>query len=236
MQIHGLNKTTLLDYPKHLAASIFTGGCSFRCPFCQNAALVLSPEAQPVLPEEEVLSFLQKRAGILEGVCITGGEPILQPDLPDFIRKLRSLSLLVKLDTNGCRPDMLELLFRDGLLDYVAMDIKSSPGNYGRACGFPAGSGCFRFSQVERSVMLIRSSGVPYEFRTTAVRELISRDDFLAIGEWLDGSERYYLQGFENSGDLIAGDGLSGYSRPELETLRSLLAPHFGLVELRGIG
>lgn len=234
MQIHGLNKTTLLDYPGHLAATVFTGACNFRCPFCQNASLVLSPGTQPVFGEDEVFSFLEKRSGLLEGVCVTGGEPTLQPDLPDFLRRVRSFSLSVKLDTNGYCPEVLEALFAEGLLDYVAMDIKSSPEHYAQASGL-AEDGSFDFSAVERSASLIRHSGIPYEFRTTAVRGLVNADDFLAIGKWLDGAERYFLQGYQDTGDLIAPEGLSAYTRQELEQIAELLTPHFKEVALRGI-
>ena len=135
MKIHGFNKTTLLDYPEHLAATIFTGGCNFRCPFCHNGGLVLDPDSQPAISEEEVLKFLQKRRGILQGVCITGGEPTLQPDLENFVRKIKEMGYLVKLDTNGSRPEVLKSLLEKGLLDYVAMDIKASEENYARAAG-----------------------------------------------------------------------------------------------------
>lgn len=231
MQIHGLNKTTLLDYPKHLAATIFTGACNFRCPFCQNASLVLHPATEPVIPTEEVLDYLKKRSGILEGVCITGGEPTLQPDLADFLMQIRELGLLIKLDTNGYRPDVLRELLDAHLLDYIAMDIKSAPARYAEA----AGAGQFNFEKITESVELIRNSGLPYEFRTTAVRELISEEDFLSIGQWLSGSTAYYLQGFQDSGDLIAPEGLSGWTRPELESICEKLRPYFGTVAIRGI-
>lgn len=231
MQIHGLNKTTLLDYPKHLAATLFTGACNFRCPFCQNASLVLHPATEPVIPTEEVLDYLKKRSGILEGVCITGGEPTLQPDLADFLMQIRDLGLLIKLDTNGYRPDTLQELLSAGLLDYIAMDIKSAPARYAEAAGMQH----FDFDLIARSVDLIRTSGLPYEFRTTAVRELISPEDFLAIGQWLSGSDAYYLQGFQDSGDLIAPAGLSGWTRAELEPICQQLRPYFGTVDIRGI-
>lgn len=139
MYFCGVNKTTLLDYPGHVAATLFTGGCNMRCPFCQNSSLVLHPQALPEIPEAEVLAFLQKRQGILEGICITGGEPTLQPGLEDFICLVREMGYLVKLDTNGYRPQVLKHLLEENLLDYVAMDIKASKENYGVACGLPEG-------------------------------------------------------------------------------------------------
>jgi pyruvate formate lyase activating enzyme len=135
MQIHGFNKTTLLDYPRHLAATVFLGGCNMRCPFCHNSSLVLHPESVPVIPEEDILSYLLKRKNILEGVCITGGEPTLSSKLPDFIEKIRSLGLKVKLDTNGSRPDVLKKLVNDDLINYVAMDIKNSKEKYSLTTG-----------------------------------------------------------------------------------------------------
>lgn len=231
MQIHGLNKTTLLDYPKHLAATIFTGACNFRCPFCQNASLVLHPSTEPVIPTEEVLDYLKKRSGILEGVCITGGEPTLQPDLADFLLQIRQLGLLIKLDTNGYRPDVLKELLDAKLVDYLAMDIKSAPAHYAEAAGITN----FDFEKIAESVTLIRESGLPYEFRTTAVKELISEKDFLAIGQWLSGSTAYYLQGYQDSGDLIAPEGLTPWTRPELEAICEKLRPSFDVVEIRGL-
>ena len=231
MQIHGFNKTTLLDYPEHIASCVFTGACNYRCPFCQNASLVLNPSGQPVIPEDEVLSYLSKRKGIVEGLCITGGEPTLNADLPDFIKKVKGLGLLVKLDTNGSNPDMLKSLVLSGFVDYVAMDIKSSKENYGKAVGLPA----FDISNVEASVSFLMEGHVEYEFRTTAVRELISPSDFMQIGMWLSGADKYYLQGYIDSGDLIAGDGLTGYTKNELEPIVSNLRHHFKKIEIRGL-
>lgn len=192
MQIHGLNKTTLLDYPEHVAATVFTGGCNFRCPFCHNAGLVLEPDAQESIPEEEVLSFLQKRRGILQGVCITGGEPTLQPDLADFIGKVKELGYPVKLDTNGYRPEVLRELLDKKLLDYVAMDIKASKENYARASGLCR----IDLDRIEESVEILKNSGISYEFRTTVVAGIHSMEEFDAIGRWLAGSRAYYLQAY----------------------------------------
>lgn len=230
MKIHGFNKTTLLDYPEHLAATIFTGGCNFRCPFCHNGGLVLDPDSQPAMPEEEVLKFLQKRRGILQGVCITGGEPTLQPDLEDFIRKVKEMGYLVKLDTNGSRPKVLESLLEKGLLDYVAMDIKASRENYGRA----AGVRCFAEStgaepseemtgmwrtlgeteatvetpmplikRICKSVELLKKGTIPYEFRTTVVKGIHTPEEFEAIGQWLAGCRAYYLQAYRENENIL---------------------------------
>lgn len=230
MQIHGLNKTTLLDYPGHLAATVFSGSCDFRCPFCHNASLVLRPSSQPVLPEEEVLAFLRKRKSILEGVCITGGEPTLQKDLPLFIEKVKETGLKVKLDTNGGRPAMIRYLIQEGLLDYIAVDIKNSPEHYALSVGIRQPD----LAPIRETVSLLLEGQIPYEFRTTVIREHHTADDFRQIGEWIQGADAYYLQAFKDSGDLISQD-LSGYSKAELEEFLSIVSPYVKHCELRGI-
>lgn len=229
MELHGLNKLTLLDFPEHLACTVFTGRCNLRCPFCHNAGLVLSPEKEPVLDTGEIFRFLEKRKNTLEGICVTGGEPTLQEDLLPFLRRCKELGYLVKLDTNGTRPDVLLAVLREQLADYIAMDIKNCPARYAETAGLSS----VRLSALEESISLIRESGLPYEFRTTVVREFHTEQDLLAIGEWLNGSARYALQAFLDSGSLIK-NGLSGYSAGELQAFRTLLLPHFGEVLLRG--
>ena len=229
MELHGLNKLTLLDFPEHLACTVFTGRCNLRCPFCHNAGLVLAPEREPVLDTEEVFRFLEKRKHTLEGICITGGEPTLQEDLLPFLRRCKELGYQVKLDTNGTRPDVLLAVLREHLADYIAMDIKNCPARYAETAGLSS----VRLSALEESISLIRDSSLPYEFRTTVVREFHTKQELLAIGEWLKGSARYALQAFLDSGSLI-GNGLSGYSAEELQTFRTLLLPYFGEVLLRG--
>ena len=212
MKIHGFNKTTLLDYPEHLAATIFTGGCNFRCPFCHNGGLVLDPDSQPSIEETEVLKFLQKRRGILEGVCITGGEPTLQPDLEGFISKIKEMGYLVKLDTNGSRPDVLKSLLEKGLLDYVAMDIKASRENYARAAGLGASMASKRpvsgtpavSEKVQTSVELLKNGSIPYEFRTTVVKGIHTPEEFETIGQWLAGCRAYYLQAYRENENILA--------------------------------
>ena len=229
MEFHGINKTTLLDFPKHLACTVFTGRCNLRCPFCHNADLVLQPDTQPVITEETVLSFLERRKGTLEGICVTGGEPTLQKDLLPFLARCKELGYLTKLDTNGTRPDVIRAALEQNLLDYIAMDIKNSPARYAETAGLSA----VRFSDFENSVELIKNSGLPYEFRTTVVKELHTKEDLLAIGEWLQGAKCYALQAFRDSGNLIQS-GLSGYSGKELAAFRELLLPYFDEVLLRG--
>ena len=230
MQIHGFAKLTLLDYPGRIAATVFTGGCNFRCPFCHNAVLVLDPNAQPLIPEDEVLRELESRKNKLEGVCITGGEPTLNRDLPEFIEKVRALGLLVKLDSNGTAPDMIADLIDRGLVDYIAMDIKSSPEGYSKAVGLKEMS----MDNIFRSVDLIMQSGIDYEFRTTVVDGIHTADDFKKTGIWIKGAKAYYLQQYKDSGDLIAPRGLASPSKETLEKYREILLPYVPNTSIRG--
>ena len=230
MQIFGFNKTTLLDFPEHVACTVFTGGCNFRCPFCQNGDLVLHGGSLPVLDEEEVFRVLRKRKGILTGVCVTGGEPTLQRDLDVFLSRVKELGYLVKLDSNGYRPEVLQSLCERGLVDYFAMDIKSSPENYARTAGVKE----LDIGLIRESVDFIRSCGVDYEFRTTVVRELHSSGDFLSIGEWLKGCKAYFLQSYVESEGVICKE-FSSYSKEELEEFVMLLKPYIDNVSLRGV-
>lgn len=230
MQIHGLNKITLLDFPEHVAATIFTGGCNFRCPFCHNSELVLCPEQEPLIAEEEVLDFLKKRKGMLTGVCITGGEPTLQTDLQTFIRRVKELGYLVKLDTNGYRPEVLEELLKEHLVDYVAMDIKSSKERYGALAGVDK----IDTSVIDRSVCLLRNGKAPYEFRTTVVRELHCTEDFKKIGEWLAGCRAYYLQAYREDENVMQ-QGFSAYTREEMEEFARILRENIEKVQIRGM-
>lgn len=230
MQIHGFNKTTLLDYPKHLAATIFLGHCNFRCPFCHNSSLVLSPDSMPTLPASEVLDTLKSRSGILEGVCITGGEPTLSKDLPEFIQAIKDIGLKVKLDTNGSNPNMLQYLLSRELLDYIAMDIKNSRDRYAETIGLPH----YSLDTIDSSILLIQNSGIPYEFRTTVVQEFHSQEDILSIGQWLEGSMAYYLQMFLDSGDILA-PGLHAPSRETMLEYKQSLQPYINTVGIRGM-
>lgn len=230
MSIHGLNKLTLLDYPGKVAATIFLGGCNFRCPFCHNSDLVLNPSSQPTLDTEEILKFLKKRQGILEGVCITGGEPTLFSGLEELIRAIRQLGYAVKLDTNGYRPTVLKDLVDKGLLDMVAMDIKSDRAGYAKTAGFDA----LDISRIEESVEFLLEGHVPYEFRTTVVKELHTKETFEHIGKWIRGCDAYYLQCYKDSGRIIA-PGFHANTKEELEEYRQLLLKTINHVELRGI-
>ena len=230
MNIQGLQKLTLLDYPEKMACTIFTGGCNLRCPFCHNAGIVLNPSAEGEFSVEDILAFLKKRQGILDGVVITGGEPLMQKDIDVFIQKIRELGYSVKLDTNGTYPEKLKDLIDRGLVDYVAMDIKASPAGYPPAVGI----GGYDISKIAQSVSLLLEGRVDYEFRTTVVREFHSIFDMNALGEFIKGAKRHYLQAFRDSGELI-GFGLSGVDKKEMEEMRKILLGYVEKCELRGI-
>lgn len=230
MQIAGIQKLTLLDFPGRVACTVFLNGCNLRCPFCHNASLVLYRDgAPPPMSHEELLAFLEKRRGRLDGVCVTGGEPTLCPELPDLLREIKALGYDIKLDTNGSHPDMLHRLIAGGLLDYAAMDIKNSPARYRETCG-----GIDILPQVQQSAALLMENRVDYEFRTTLVHPLHCADDLTAIGQWLRGARRYFLQQFIDSGDLI-GTGLSPLCAEEMESMRQAVLPYIENTALRGL-
>ena len=230
MEIHGFNKTTLLDYPGHLAATIFTGGCNFRCPFCHNGSLVLNPKEQPMISEEEVLKVLAKRRNILEGVCITGGEPTLQGDLIEFIEKIKALEIKVKLDTNGSKPEVLRECLERGLLDYVAMDIKNTPEKYFLSTGLVQPD----VEKIKESAALLMKADIEYEFRTTVVKEHHALSDMEEIGQWLAGAKRYFLQNYRDSEGVIEM-GLHSHETELLKEFQHILKRYIEQVEIRGI-
>jgi pyruvate formate lyase activating enzyme len=230
MRINGFNKTTLLDYPGHIASTIFLGGCDFLCPFCHNASLVLWPAKQQVIPEEDIFQYLNKRKGIVEGVCITGGEPTLYLGLSKFIDKIKELGFLVKLDTNGNHPKELMELVNHHQIDFVAMDIKNSPDKYSISTGIRG----FDISRVSESIEFLKDSSIPYEFRTTVLKEHHKEDDFIAIGKWIQGANAYYLQAYKDSGDIIS-PGFTSYTKNELMNFQSILLPFVKTVGIRGI-
>ena len=230
MTVAGLQKLTLLDFPGKLACTVFLAGCNFRCPFCYNAPLVFGEEEACLnLSEEEFFSFLQSRQGILEGVCITGGEPLMR-DLTDFIKRIRALGFAVKLDTNGAYPARLRALIDANLLDYVAMDVKNALPWYGETVGIPE----FDVSPVAESVALLKEGRVPFEFRTTVSRELHPVERMEALAELVAGAARYYIQNYNPEGDHI-GKLLTPYNKEELEAFLPLFASRVGEVSLRGI-
>ncbi|MCR4771401.1 MAG: anaerobic ribonucleoside-triphosphate reductase activating protein [Oscillospiraceae bacterium] len=230
MTINGLQKLTLLDFPGRTACTVFSGGCNFRCPFCHNASLVLRPASLPVVSHEELFSFLEKRRGLLDGVAVTGGEPTLQKDLPDFLGQIKKLGFAVKLDTNGTDPAMLRRIIEEGLADYAAMDVKSSPEGYAAACGITA----VDLKPVLESISLLLEGRIEYEFRTTAVSGLHTPEDFDAIGRMIAGADRYFIQCFKDSGDVIA-DGFGAPSRAELDAMLAAARKHVPSACLRGV-
>jgi len=229
MEIKGITKTTLNDYPGLVAATVFTGGCDFCCPFCYNRSLVVKPEKLRSIHEEDIFEFLRQRKAALEGVCITGGEPLIQRDLMDFMYQLKVLGYKVKLDTNGYDPTHLNHILEAGLVDYIAMDIKNSQINYARTAG------CYHLdlARIRLSVDLIRDSGVDYEFRTTVVRELHTPQDIEDIGRWLAGAKAYYLQPYVEDDDVVM-PVFSSYTLEQMKAFRRMLQYYIPKVGLRG--
>lgn len=229
MKIKGLQKTTLLDFPGKLACTVFTGGCNFRCPFCHNASLVLHAGEMEEISEEAFFDYLNKRRGMLDGVCITGGEPTLCPDLENFIKKIKDIGLAVKLDTNGTAPTVLKRLLDSNLLDYVAMDIKNSKEKYALTAGidtFP--------EAIEQSINLIINNAPDYEFRTTVVRELHTPQDIAEITKWIGNTKKYFLQSYVDSGDTLK-NGFSAYSASEMLEILEIAKRKLPQTVLRGI-
>lgn len=229
MKICGLQKLTLLDFPEHVACTVFLGGCNLRCPFCHNRDLVLGG-CEALMEEDELLRFLKKRVGLLDGVCITGGEPLLWDQTLVLAEKIKELGYLLKLDTNGFFPQRLQSFLDREVVDYIAMDIKSSPAEYPAATGLAQ----VDLAPVEESVRLIRQSGVAHEFRTTVVRQLHGPKEIDEIGDWLAGTERYFLQGFVDSGALINPE-MTGYAKEEMETLLKVVQKKIPNAQLRGV-
>lgn len=229
--ITGLQKLTLLDFPGKVACTLFTKGCNMRCPFCHNASLVVRANEQKPYDNGEILGFLKKRHGLLDGVAITGGEPTLWPGLYDFISEIKAIGYDVKLDTNGTRPDILKKLVNDGLVDYVAMDIKNCREKYGATVGFDES---YDLSPIDKSIAFLMSGKVDFEFRTTVTREHHTANDIVKIGEWIHDSEKYFLQQFKDSGDII-GEGISEYTKDEMTALLDQIRQFVPNAQLRGV-
>lgn len=230
MRIQGLQKLTLLDYPGKMACTVFLDGCNFRCPFCHNGDLALSRQEFPAFTPEDLLAFLRKRSGVLDGVCITGGEPLLSTGLDELLRQIRALGYQIKLDTNGSLPDRLRELTEAGLVDYVAMDIKNSKQRYAETAGLPS----LDCTAIDESVRFLLSGAVEYEFRTTVVREYHTAADFESIGQWIRGAKRYYLQAFVDSDRVLCG-GLHGYDRSQMEHFQQILIRAGIPAQIRGM-
>ena len=232
MFLAGIQKLSLLAYPGVVACTLVTPGCNFRCPWCHNAGLVLPEQLPKDAPDpEEVLEFLKKRKGVLDGVCITGGEPLLHPEIPDFIRRLKDLGYKVKLDTNGSFPERLRQLAEEKSVDYVAMDIKNSPAYYGETIGVPS----LGAEIVAESKEFLLTEPVDYEFRTTVVKGLHTEERLLDAADWIQGAKAWYLQQFRDSGALICGEGLSAFSAEEMQHLLNAVQKKLPAAQLRGI-
>ena len=233
--ISGLQKMTLLDYPGKVACTIFTQGCNFRCPFCHNSDL-LGKEGPETIPVETLMTFLKKRVGLLDAVCITGGEPTLQPGLEDLIVKIKELGYLVKLDTNGNRPEVLKALVEKGLVDYVAMDIKNSPQKYGITAGVPG----MNLDRVEESIKFLLAGNVAYEFRTTVAEELHEPEDFDAIGQWLEKLDprhkaaAFFIQPYVDRESVLT-TGLHTPTKEKLGLMQEAIAAHISGAKIRGM-
>lgn len=229
MNIQGLQKMTLLDFPGKVACTVFLGGCDLRCPFCHNSDLI-DGGAPSLMDDTELLKFLEKRKGLLDGVAFTGGEPLLRRELKELIVKIRALGFAVKLDTNGAHPAQLRELLEEKLVDYVAMDIKNSPERYGETVGVAR----IDLAPFRESARLLMDSGVPYEFRTTVVAELHDDRSFEAIAQWLAGAERFFLQRFTDR-DSVLFSGLHAPEKADMERFAGILRKKMPCVELRGV-
>ena len=229
MKIHGLQKMTLLDFPGHVACTVFLGGCDLRCPYCHNYELATG-KVPPVMEEEELFAFLAKRKGLLDGVAITGGEPCLHRDLPEFIAKIRKMGFSVKLDTNGTHPAVLAEVLERGLVEYVAMDVKNSPDKYAMTAGLQT----LDIGPIRESIELLKNAGIEYEFRTTVVDELHEAGDFEEIGRWIEGARHYFLQCFTDR-DTVPFEGLSAPSKEKLEACAAVVSKYVKDVQIRGV-
>jgi len=232
MIINGLQKISLLDYPEKTAATIFFAGCNFRCPFCHNGDLVLNPEKADKIDEEEIYDFLNKRRGLLDGVCITGGEPFLKKDLLKFISNIKELGFLVKVDTNGSFPNRLIELIDSKLIDYIAMDIKNSKEKYLVTAGLPKMMEEDTLKRISRSIDVLIKSSIDYEFRTTVTKELHNLEDIKNIGEWLNGSKKYVIQNYVDSNKTIK-EGYSSHEKDWLIEAKNILNQYIRDVNIK---
>lgn len=230
MGIKGLTKSTLIDYPGHTTATLFVGGCQFKCPFCHNGTLVTKPNSLPDLSRQELFSFLETRKGLVDSICITGGEPTLYKDLKRLIYDIKQMDFLVKLDTNGYEPYQLDQLLKENLVDYISMDIKNCLEKYAKTAGYTD----FDPTRIKLSVDILKDSNIDYEFRTTVVRELHSKENILSIAKWLEGAKAYYLQPYVESEDVIM-PLFTSYSHEEMLELKKLSETYISNVHLRGM-
>ena len=231
MLISGLQKLTLLDYPGKVACTVFTGGCNFRCPFCHNSSLVLPEQIAHDSSVDEVMRFLKKRVGVLDGVAVTGGEPLIHADMADFLREVKAMGYMVKLDSNGSFPDRLIALVQAGLVDRVAMDIKNAPALYAKTAGLER----FDLGCIERSKDFLLRGTVDYEFRTTVVKGLHTAESLIEAAHWIEGAKEYYLQQYKDSGAILDSTGLAGFDADEMHALADAVRPIVPTVQVRGV-
>ena len=232
MKVTGIQKLTLLDYPGVVACTVFTAGCNFRCPFCHNAMLVLPEQIDDeCLTDDEVFGFLKKRRGVLDGVAVTGGEPLLHADMPEFLARVKELGYKIKLDTNGSNPELLSEIVKNKLVDRVAMDIKNAPEENARTIGLKS----FDIAPVERSKEMLLRGDIDYEFRTTVVKGIHTKESLIGAAKWIEGAKEYYLQQFKDSGNLILPDGLSAYDEKQVHALADAVRDYVPTVEVRGV-
>ena len=228
MDFSGWEKMSLVDYDDNLTTTLFTAGCNFRCPFCHNSDLVLRPGEAAKIPWEEIKAYLVKRKGMLDAVCITGGEPTMMPDLLDKMREIKALGYKIKLDSNGTRPDILKKAYEEGIVDYIAMDIKNSPKKYASTIGVEN----YPLDKIKESVKFLKESGIAYEFRTTIMSEFHTKEDMKEIGEWIEGANRYFLQLYVDSEHCIS-HGFHALSKEEAEELLEAIKPYVPNAMLR---
>lgn len=229
MILCGYEKFSMVDFDGKIACTVFTGGCNFRCPFCHNAPLVVGNLKSQQIDESEVFDYLQKRKGLVDAVCVTGGEPTLQPDLCDFLAKVRSMGYATKLDTNGLRPDVLKAVLDDKLVDYVAMDVKNSPEKYAHTVGVQN----VDMGKILASIQLLKDSGIDFEFRTTLIKEFHTADDVQKIAYLVSGAPRYFMQKYNDNDGCIA-HGYTPVPKADAERYKEYFAGKVGFVSLRG--
>lgn len=229
MQLHGIQKMTLLDFPSCVSCTVFLGGCDFRCPFCHNFELI-DGTMKPTMDDDELIKFLESRNGLLEGVAITGGEPLMHKDLPFLIKRIHDTGYRVKVDTNGYHPKLLKEIIDSGLVEYVAMDIKNSPEKYALTCGLDE----IDFDKITESISILKSGKIDYEFRTTVVNELHSEEDFYKIGEMIKGANRYFLQRFTDR-DSVPYGNLTPPSFEKMHKFAEISREFVPNTQLRGV-
>ena len=230
LNFHGFQNVTLLDYPGKVASTVFLGGCNFRCPFCHNGTLVVNPNRYQTISDTEVLEYLRSKSKVLDGVCVTGGEPLLY-DIEPFLQEVKQIGLLVKIDHNGTKPEKLQQLIEHRLVDFVTVDIKNSPQKYSQTIGVHN----FDLKPVQRTIDLLRDGAVDYEFRTTVVKGLHDADDFPDIGKMIEGAKQYFLQQYVDSGDILHNNNFSSYTQLEMQQFVDIIKPYVPNTHVRGI-